>query len=228
MNRQILLFILLLAAASLAGAQVVTSGVVVDESTQVPYDLSGPNVSIAGVMDYTAPPPDNIVGGPFPVGTYSFLLSADTENPNLFDPGASVNGIPWALPTGGTDPGTASAEFSSGTFLITGPGIYKGTFDFSSFFLGVPSSVLSANPAADCDQLMCTPLLFSGGGTAEIDVVSDPNFAGSLDISRVTFTFSGSSNVPEPSTGSLLLIALAGLIVLGWRRKYRATLLLAA
>jgi hypothetical protein len=211
MRRLITLSTLLLAGSSLAGAQefTATTGFVLDSSDQVSYTISGPDFSTSGVMDFSAPPPSNLLGNPNPPGSIAFILSADTENPNLSVSSMIVQGVPWALPIAPTspDPGVAGVQFATGNFLITGPGTYSGTFTFGGSFIGVPLSVLSANPGADCQQLMCTALFFTGGGSVSLDVIPAPNFPGSFEVSEAAFAFT----TPEPSMTALLLLGFAAL-----------------
>jgi len=213
---RIALFTLILAGSSLAVAQefTATTGFVLDNSDQVSYTISGPDFSTTGVMDFSNPPPENLLGNPNPPGSLAFILPADTENPNLSVSSMIVQGVPWALPTEGPNPGVAEVGFATGNFFITGPGTYSGTFTFNGDFLGVPLSVLSANPGADCQQLMCTALFFTGGGSVSLDVVPAPNLPGSFEVSEAAFTF----ETPEPSTTALLLLGFAALGFQAWSR----------
>jgi len=207
--------ILLLVGASVASAQETfnaTSGSMVIQfmDDTGPFTVAGPEFSASGVVDFSEGNPLDV--NPFSAGSHTVTVVADTENPNL-TVSLSVHGAPWALPPE-PETGVAGVSFTVNTFVLEGPGTYSSTFDFSGEFIGVPLSVFSANPGEDCSKLMCTRLLFDGGGNVTLDAVPDPNFPGAVDISKVTFTF----KAPEPSTASLLLIALAGLAVL-WRHR---------
>jgi len=217
MKHAITVSILLLWGPSLASAQfTATSGTVVDNSDQVPYAIAGPGFSTSGVMAFSEAPPINLLNSPMVPATYSFILEADTENPNLSVSSMIVHGVPWALPSasGIPNPGTALVEFTTGNFIITGSGTYTGTFTFNGAFFGVPLSVLSAKPGADCVQLVCTELFFGGGGTVRLDVGPALNLPGSFEISQATFTF----QAPEPSTTVLFLAGLAALGFHLWAR----------
>jgi hypothetical protein len=154
------------------------------------------------------------------------FFQGDTENPNL-SMSLTVQGVPWSFPVGTGSDGRAGVFFQvDENLVLSGPGTYFSTFIFTASFFGVPLSVLSAHPGAGCLQLMCTQLFFNGGGSVTLDVVPYPNLPGSLEISKATLNF----GVPEPSTMSLLLIALAGLALLGRRvlgghRRSHATVL---
>ena len=54
-----------------------------------------------------------------------------------------------------------------------------------------------------------------------VDVSDDPGVPGYFVVTGGSFTF----RAPEPSTTSLLLVGVAGLVVLGRRRRFGATLL---
>jgi hypothetical protein len=226
MKRPITLSILLLAGPTLATAQdqfMATSGSMVVEYLDIasPFTVAGPGFSASGSVEFPDIPGFEDPRSP---GSNPFTIYADTENPNL-DISLSVHGAPWALPPPGMDdvPGEAIEQFTVNNLVLTGPGTYFTTFDYGGSFIGVPLNVLSAQPGANCLQLNCSFLTFSGGGTVTLDVVPYPNFpAGTLEISKATFTF---ESVPEPSTASLLLLGFAGLAVLGCRHRAPATLL---
>lgn len=222
------LWIVLLASAPLASAQQTlnaTSGSMIDPSDLgASYTVAGPGFSTSGVIDYS----DgflNPLGLPFIPGKLGQLIFyGDTANPNLDMFKLSVDGVPWTYPFGTANDGQASASFqtNSSNLLVSGPGTYFSTFTFFGSLIGAPESVVSANPTLGCEQIQCSSIFMMGGGTVMLDVVPDPLFPGSLEISKATLSF----RVPEPSTTSLLLLGIAGLAVLG-RRRSRVKLLAA-
>lgn len=228
-NRLTTLLAVLLAGAPLASAQQMfnaTTGSMIDPSgLGASYAVSGPGFSTSGVIDYSGVP-SNPLDFPFTPGRLGELIfEGDTENPNLDMFSLTVHGVPWSYPMGtGTD-GEALASFqtNSSNLLVAAPGTYVSTFTFFGSLVGAPASVVSANPTLGCAQIGCTFISMEGGGTVTFDVVAAPNIAGSLEISKATLTF----NAPEPSTGSLLLIALAGLAVLSRGAKSGARALAA-
>lgn len=216
-NRLATLLLVLLAGAPLASAQQMfnaTSGSMIDPSDLgASYAVAGPGFSTSGVIDYSGFPL-NPIDSPFTPGKLGELIfEGDTENPNLDNFSLTVHGVPWSYPTGTATDGEAIASFqtNSSNLVVSGPGTYLSTFSFFGSLVGAPQSVVSANPTLGCDQIGCTSIAMEGGGTVTFAVVAAPNIPGSLEISKATFTF----NASEPSTASLLLIALAGLAVLG-------------
>lgn len=216
-NRLTTLLLVLLAGAPLASAQQMfnaTSGSMIDPSDLgASYAVAGPGFSTSGVIDYTGFP-SNPIDSPFTPGSLGELIfEGDTQNPNLDMFSLTVHGVPWSYPMGTATDGEALASFqtNSSNLLVSGPGTYSSTFTFFGSLVGAPESVVSANPTLGCAQIGCTSISMQGGGIVTFDVVAVPNIPGSLEISKATFTF----NAPEPSTASLLVIALAGLAVLG-------------
>lgn len=223
MQRPIILLTLLLTGPSLASAQdpsVATTGSMVVQSgnEHAPYNIAGPEFSTSGVILFQSF--ENPLN--FPAVPGQLHIYADTsDTPFLQSVSLTFHGAPWVLPDG-SGPGFASVDFTTNPFVFTGQGLYHGTFSFFGHFLGMPLSVQLANPGKDCDsiELLCSMLLFSGGGSVALDVVPFPNHPGVLEIEQATFTF---KPVPEPSTAALLLLGFAGLAILG-RRAVEAVL----
>jgi hypothetical protein len=229
-NRLTTLLLVLLTGAPLASAQQMfnaTSGSMIDPSDLgASYAVAGPGFSTSGVIDYSGFPL-NPIDSPFTTGKLGELIfEGDTANPNLDKFSLAVHGVPWSYPMGTATDGEAIASFqtNSANLLLSGPGTYSSTFSFVGSLVGAPLSVVSANPTWGCAQIECTSISMEGGGTVTFDVVAAPGIPGSFEISKATFTF----NAPEPSTASLLLIALAGLAVLGRGGKHGRAALTAA
>jgi hypothetical protein len=225
-NRLTTLLIVFLAGAPLATAQQMfyaTSDSMIDPSgLGAAYSAAGPGFSTSGVIDYSGFPL-NPIDSPFAPGKLGELIfEGDTGNPNLDMFSLTVHGVPWSYPMGTATDGEAIASFqtNSSNLVVSGPGTFLSTFTFFGSLVGAPESVVSANPTWGCAQIGCTSIFMEGGGTVTFDVVAAPNIPGALEISKATFNF----NAPEPSSASLLLIALAGLAVLGrgGRRGARA------
>ncbi|MBV9726079.1 MAG: PEP-CTERM sorting domain-containing protein [Gammaproteobacteria bacterium] len=218
--------VLFLAGAPLASAQqhfTATTGSADANGGGVSYTVGGPSFSTSGVIqfDFGAPIGSDNPFGPGKLGELIFY--GDTANPNLDMFSLTVQGVPWSYPMGTPLDGQASVGFTtnSSNLLISGPGAYLTTFTFFESLLGAPESVVSANPTLGCDQIKCSLIGLTGGGTATLDVVPYPGIPGSLEISEVTMTFTA----PEPSTTWLLLTGVGGLALLRWRSKPRETLL---
>jgi hypothetical protein len=126
----------------------------------------------------------------------------------------TVNGVPWGIPAGGD-----ASVFFSATLPVTLS--FSGTrpFSFEGSFTGVPEPF---NTSLGCDVLNCKTLNFSGGGIVTFDLSPYNGSSQFFVLNSETFNF---GVVPEPSTASLLLIAFAGLAVMGRRRRSRATLI---
>jgi PEP-CTERM motif len=71
----------------------------------------------------------------------------------------------------------------------------------------------------------CTLWILSnaGIGSGVIDVVPYPGRPNTFYVDQANLTFG--FGAPEPSAASLLLLGFAGLAILGWRRRSRATLI---
>jgi hypothetical protein len=108
--------------------------------------------------------------------------------------------------------GSAFAGFGFTVGPITGAGIYSTPFSFGANFFGVPAALVSVS--SQC--LQSTSWNISGGGTAQVDVVREPEVVGPdlFYIDKASFAF----KAPEPSTASLLLLGIAGLAILNRRR----------
>jgi len=216
-SRSTTLVILLLAGAPLANAQQMfsaTSGSMIDPSDSgASYAVAGAGFSTSGVIDYRGFPTNHIELPFIPGKLGELIFEGDTETPNLDMFSLTVHGIPWSYPMGTATDGEAIASFqtNSNNLVVSGPGTYSSTFIFFGSLVGAPESGVSANPTWGCAQIGCTSIFMEGGGTVTFDVVAAANIPGSFEISKATFTF----NAPKPSTASLLLIALAGLAVLG-------------
>jgi hypothetical protein len=122
----------------------------------------------------------------------------------------TVKGVPWVIPAGGDASVSFFADLGNPAFPPFG-GTYSVPFDFQGAFKGAPEPF----PAGlGCDMLNCQTLNFRGGGVVTIEVVGPLFGTDFFQVESETFTF---LNAPEPSTASLLLVALAGLAVMGRR-----------
>jgi len=216
MNRQSTLIILLLVGPCLASAQAcytppdcgpfsATSGSLVIHvgDVTVPFTAAGPDFSASGDISYVGAA-DNPLFSPRPPGAGLLLIAGDSGS-GFFDMSLTVRGVPWDYPVGTTADGDAMAQFFIPDLVLPHPGIFSFPFDFNSSFRGRPTS--AAPPGVGCDVIICTTLELSGGGTATLDVVPDPNFHGLLDITQASYTL----KAPEPSTTALLLLGFAAL-----------------
>jgi len=219
MKQLITLSILLLAGPSLVSAQPsqnfnVTSGSMHHIfNSDFPYTIAGLGFSAAGDIQPEFPTDFDEPVGP---GTFHFLVDGNTDQLELADVSLTVHGVPWSFPdnTEGMG-GGALAAFDSTVSFGAHPGTYHSTFNFFENFAGGPE-------VGDvCTPTTCLGVHIVGSGTATWDLIPNPNITGAFDISQVTFTF----KAPEPSTTSLLLLGVAGLAVLGRRRRSRVTLL---
>jgi hypothetical protein len=222
MKRVIIPLLMLFVGPSLTSAQQVlfaTSGSMVDSGDLVPYSAAGSGFSTSGVIDFQGGVPQNPVPGLFGPGNIGGLIFyGDLENPNLDNFAFTLHGVAWAAPTNVVDGGNAIAEFQlAPNLFVSGPGSYSSTFTFFGSLIGAPESLVSANPTAGCDQLACMTFVIQGSGSAMVDVVPAPGVPGSLEISEVTMTFAA----PEPSTASLLLLAVGALGFQAWARVRR-------
>jgi hypothetical protein len=152
-------------------------------------------------------------GDAVPLGSSFGVLGADDDENNL-SISVTVGGVPWQPPI---SEGNETAILQSRVGPITGAGTYSAPFEFEATFTGVPASL--PQPQFCNDQ--CTTWFIGGVGTMVTDVVPLPGFPNNFYIDKATLTF----GAPEPSTASLLLLGFAGLAILGWRRRSRATLI---
>jgi hypothetical protein len=230
MKRLLTLLALSIAGLPLASAQetfTATSGSMVVHSgaATANFSVAGTDFSMSGMTNFGGPG-----GNPFdfPVGNYPFQfhIADDTSDGGLGFSSLSVRGVPWSVEFAGGG-GFLLIDGSAGPFPA--PGTYSGKFTFSTTVVAAPASVVSGNPGAECapppEGIVCTELLFSGGGNLTLDVVPYhiPLTPPALEIAEATFIFKPSASAPEPSTASLLLIGFAGLAVIGGRRRPRAT-----
>jgi len=118
----------------------------------------------------------------------------------------TVNGVPWGIPAGGSAEAVFFADLGV-PFPVEASG-FSVPFGFQGSFTGAPEPFA---PGVGCDVLNCQTLNFRGGGIVTTFLNGGPF---QTVVESQTFTF----NAPEPSTASLLLIALAGLAVIGRRR----------
>jgi len=200
MKRPFTLFILLFAGPSLASAQfTATSGgtSVGVFGTSSSFGAAGPDFSMSGLISYGRSPLDT--GSGWGEGsTLELVLYGDTLTPNL-DISVNVHGAPLTV-------FTAFATFSSEPISVPGPGTHMYPFIFSSAVSSLEGD-----------------LNFFGRAIVTLDVVPRDT-PGVVDILSANYTFTNPSHVPDPSTTSLLLLGVAGLSVLGFRRKSRVTL----
>jgi hypothetical protein len=117
----------------------------------------------------------------------------------------TVDGVPWYQPDFAP---IAYMSGSLGVVDITGVGIYKGNFTWSMEYPSVPSTAGNFN---SCLQVPpngeCQDLFFKGQGTYTLFVTPNTFPGPGKFQGEALLTF----NAPEPSTASLLLMALAGL-----------------
>jgi len=199
-----------------SGSMVIGSG----DFFGTPYTFAGTDFS-ASVM-FETDPLENPLLLPFSPGPLDLQLFGDTATPSL-TMSLTMHGVPWGLPMNTAFDGEAIAQFDiNPRLMLTGPGTYSTTFAFTGSFLGAPQSVVSSNPALGCDVITCTLLSFNGGGTVKLNVDSDPNFPGSLDITQASFAFKPSS-APTPSSASLLLLGLVALGLRAWSKNAART-----
>lgn len=145
------------------------------------------------------------------------LISDNTSQ--TLNMGVTINGVPWTDAPFDPMGGGAVAFFRwRATEPINGAGMYLGQFNFFASYSGAPLAEYIANGPLQCTNI-CQTLDFNGSGTATLDVTPFPNIPGVL-VTEATLTF----KAPEPSTTSLLLIAIAGLAAMSCRRRCRATL----
>jgi PEP-CTERM motif len=197
------LVILLLAGPSSASAQllIATGGSASADSISpsIPFDAFGPGFSMAG--DFFFNP---LVADPCPCGLgteYSFTLNGDIlSNFSSMDISVSV------ASTGLTDVG-GNAHFDAPDIDIPGPGTYTERAVFDA--------------AISSDQ---GDFIFGGTGTLTYKVVATDT-PGIVDLVSANYAITNPSNVPEPSTASLLFIGAAGLAVMGRRRKSHTTMI---
>jgi hypothetical protein len=222
MKRVIIPLLMVFVGPTLTSAQQVllaTSGSMIDSGDLVPYSAAGSGFSTSGVIDFQSGIPQNPVPGLFGPGNIGGLIFyGDLQNPNLDNFAFALHGVAWAAPTDVVDGGNAIAEFQlAPDLLVAGPGNYSSTFTFSGSFTGAPASLVSANPTAGCDQLACRTFVINGSGSAMVAVIPAPGFPGSFEISKVTMTFAAA----EPSTASLLLLAVGAFGLQAWGRVRR-------
>jgi len=145
-------------------------------------------------------------------GPWSFFWQDTSEGPpgNL-SMSFTLGGVPWTAPGADTEegPGNFVAATDISTINITHPGIYHGLGSFEGHFVGVPASV------GTCPPVGCTGWAFFSRGAVLVDVI-DAGDVG-LVVDKATWTF----KAPEPSTTSLLLLALGALGFQGWARVRR-------
>ena len=154
--------------------------------------------------------------------SYFFPYSAGGWGSDSFDNsdssltmGLTVNGVSYGyFPQSQTSAGAEFTFESSGA--ITHPGTYPASFGFSSGLNGQPVVTGNCYPSTPC-----TKWAVNGSGTGVIYVSDDPGVPGYFVVTGGSSTF----RAPEPSTTSLLLVGVAGLVVLGRRRRFGATLL---
>jgi hypothetical protein len=167
-----------------------------------PYTIAGPGFSSSG--DITPEIPLDL-DSPVGPGSFTFVVDGNTATYDLAVTSLTVHGVPLD-----TSQASALSAFSTTVVFGAHPGTYHSPFTFFGVFV-------------ECDPTTCTgepstgAVKYSGSGVVTWNLVPDPNFPGSFDISKATFTF----KAPEPSTASLLLIAFGVLGFSAWTRMRR-------
>jgi PEP-CTERM motif len=213
MKQLITISILLLAGPPLASAQTfdVTSGSMVHFLNQdYPYTIAGLGFSSSGDITPIGQGPLDFPVGP---GSFSFVIDGNTSEFDLSVASLTVHGVPWSYPAEDLVDAGAFSAFETTAVFGAHPGVYHSPFTFLSGYIGGPASLVSPDGCLPT----CMLLHFFGSGTVTWDLVPDPNFPGQFDIKQATFTF----KAPEPSTASLLLIALGALGFQAWARMRR-------
>jgi len=221
MKRLITLLIISFAAPSLASATCLgykecwaTSGSMVISAGVNSTSLTahGHDFDMSGLFSWYAGAPPLYVGVPIPDGTYiGFPLEFDTSLP-LNTVSIDVRGGVHLDST--SDDNVANVLFESPLVAMPGPGTYSEPFSFRTFF-GQGISCFSSS-GVPCWS-------FYGQGTFTIDVGATDT-PGLGVIREATFTFNKPVFTPEPSTASLLLIALGALGFQAWARMRREQL----
>jgi PEP-CTERM motif len=208
---------LLLLAPVLARAQDVTIGAITSGSAAFDYTDPGVTFGVAG-SNFTAgagmfwigeaccnPLAERIVT---PGQSFGAGFGGNSDGGGLF---VNISGLD-NLTYDGDNPnsvfGSANAGFGIGPVVINHVGTYFAPFTFTAGIFGFPAN---SPPGTSCETVVCSIENIQGGGIATLDVVPYPNIPNALLVEHATLTFIA----PEPSTTSLMLIALAGLV--GWR-----------
>jgi hypothetical protein len=234
MKRLIALSLLLPALASAAqcppGPCQLTSGSLVAQGDlgAGSFSFAGPGALISGSTCFGFPCPGG--NGPIDgnlqlaVGDHPRMGFSDGTSESL-NMDASTGGQSWAYDASRVDAGGATIEADVlQTPPITGAGTFSAPFTLFAGVQGWPEPS-SGPPGPNCSgPPTCSAAIFEGAGRVTYDVVPNPpnpNLPGTFfSISKATYTL-----VPEPSTAALLLIGLAGIAVMGRRRRSDATLL---
>ncbi len=220
MKRLIAVSLLLLSPA-LAGADQtfnITSGSIFVEGGGGMFNFAGNGFSAHAYLAFVGGP-CSLEGNPllcgFGPGPQSLHFGTFySQDGGIYVDNLTINGVPWFV--AGDIGGYAQAGFGH-TVNITGVGTYSG--DFNSFVLKTYGVPITDGSPQNCDQ--CVLLDFLGQGTWTLEVVpSVPGTCGGPECppfqgSQETYTFRAS----EPSTASLLLIALAGMGLTLRRRR---------
>jgi hypothetical protein len=129
------------------------------------------------------------------------------------------NCVPWRLPFNVAAAATVIANFENFNTPITHAGTYTGDFSLVWSFTGQPATA----PRVCSALTPCTEWQSLGAGVGSFYVSDFPDRPNTFYITGGFFRFQ--SVLPEPSAASLLLLGFAGLAILGWRRRSRATLI---
>lgn len=225
MKRMITLLILLLAGPSLASATTcltgpecfATSGSMVISAGEHGTTLTatGPEFQMSGLIGWDGAQPGFDVGMPIREGGFinaqTVLESTTANDPFYYAVSIDVRGGVHLDST--SDGNFARTVFQYNQIFMPGPGIFSEPFSFRTEF---------QQPAGTCATAgtVGAPVCweFFGQGILTLDVVATDT-PGFNEIREATFTFNKPVFTPEPSTASLLLIAFAGLAVVGHRRR---------
>jgi hypothetical protein len=214
--KRLIMFLLL--SPALASAQVTngSSFTVTPDTGSFGFSVSGAGFSSDIFFQFGIGFPNPL---PYPISSFSndaLIIGTDTApNGETLTMSLTVNGVPWTIFDGfpvGPQRGIASATLTASGFPNS-PGTFSLPFSFSAGYFGAP--VTASAPNGCGDPGVCQQLTFQGSGTGLFTLGPSQVDPTKLGINKATFSF----NAPEPSTMALLLLGLAGLAVLGHRRR---------
>jgi len=181
------------------------------------WTASGPGYTTSGGSGGVQGMAGGVGSIPIPYGSGGAISMADGSDQGSLGMSLTINGVPWNYNPDLSGPGgNAGAFMNAGTAKpITHAGTYSASFNLLSQFLGQPVAFADVHCTAETP---CTYWNFFGACTDVLYVADYPGQPNSFMITGGKFTF----RAPEPSTAALLLLGVAGLAVLGWRRNVRA------